>query len=151
MIAELESQKWHRGAVDFRLSWSISKVSSAEKLHFFLSYINHCGGFLFCMNAETSEKARKPDHFEPFLLCPQHEFPVEGKSKGFIDWSYPIPYMPAPEHCLLRNISNVKEGMRVVRWKDRPPNFQSVRVDEYSMSINDIDVWPRLKNMCNVG
>src|ERR1700738_3281030 len=151
MIAKLESQKWHSRAVDFGLRWSMSKISSAKKLHLFLSDINHCGGFLFCMNAEASEEARKPDHLEPGLLCPQHEVPVQRKTKGFVDWSYPIPYVAAPEHCLLRNVSNVKESIGVVRRKDCPPNFRSVRVDKYSMSVHDIDVWPRLKNMCNIG
>src|SRR6266478_1336998 len=151
MIAKLESQKWHRRAVDFRLRWSMSEISSAKKLHLFLPDINHCRGFLFCVNAEASEEARKPDHLEPCLLCPQHEVPVQRKTKGFVDWSYPIPYVAAPEHCLLRNVSDVKESIGVVRWKDRPPNFRSVPIDEYSMSVHDIDVWPHLKNMCNVG
>ena len=151
MIAKLESQKRHCRAVDFRLRWSMSKISSAKKLHLFLSDIDHCRGFLFCMNAEASEEARKPDHLEPCLLCPQHEVPVQRKTKGFVDWSYPIPYVAAPEHCLLRNVSNVKESIGVVRWKDRPPNFRSILVDEDSMSVHNIDVWSGLKNMCNVG
>src|SRR6267142_586130 len=151
MIAKLESQKWHSRAVDFRLRWSMSKISSAKKLHPFLSDINHCGGFLFGMNAEASEEARKPDHLEPCLLCPQHEVPVQRKTKGFVDWSYPIPYVAAPEHRLLRNVSDVKESIGVVRRKDRPPNFRSVRIDKYPMAVYNIDVWPHLKNMCNIG
>src|SRR6266480_1003665 len=150
MIAKLESQKWHRRAIDFRLRWSMSKISSAKKLHLFLSDINHCRGLLFLMNAEASKEARKPDHFEPCLLCPQHEVPVQRKAKGFVDWSYPIPYVAAPEHCLLRNVSDVEESIGVVRRKDRAPNFRSLRVDKYSMSVDDVDVWPRLKHVCNV-
>src|SRR5229473_7630730 len=151
MIAKLESQKWHSCAVDFRLRRSMSKISSAKKLHLFLSDIKHCGGFLFCMNAEASEEARKPNHLEPCLLCPQHEVPVQRKTKGFVDWSYPIPYVAAPEHCLLRNVSDVKESISVVRRKDGAPNFRSLRADKYSMSVDDVDVWPHLKNMCNIG
>src|SRR5216684_6075930 len=151
MIAKLESQKWHRRAIDLTLRWSMSKMSSAKKLHLFLSDINHRRGFLFRMNAEASEESRKPDHLEPCLLCPQHEVPVQRKTKGFVDWSYPIPYVAAPEHCLLRNVSDVKESISVVRRKDGAPNFRSLRVDKYSMSVDDVDVWPRLKHMCNVG
>src|SRR5712664_3978193 len=152
MIAKLESQKWHRCVIDLTLRWSMSKISSAKKLHLFLSnVVYHRRGFLFRMNAEASEESRKPDHLEPCLLCPQHEVPVQRKPKGFVDWSYPIPYVTAPEHCLLRNVSDVKESIGVVRRKDRAPNFRSVRVNKYSMSVHDIDVWPCLKNMCNVG
>src|SRR5258708_36594199 len=150
MIAKLECQKWHRRAVDFRLRRSVSKMSSAKKLHCLLSGINHCRGFLFFMNAKACKEARKPDHLDPCLLCPQHEVPVQRKPKGFVDWSYPIPYVAAPEHCLLRNVSDVKESIGVVRRKDRAPNFRSLRVDKYSMSVDDVDVWPRLKNMSNV-
>src|SRR5258706_5900423 len=151
MIAKLKCQKWHRRAIDFRLRWSMSKISSAKKLHLFLSDVYHRRGFLFCMNAEASEESRKPDHLESCLLRPQHEVPVERKTKGFVDWSYPIPYVAAPEHCLLGSVSDVKESIGVVRRKDRPPNFRSIRVDKYSMSVDDIDVRPGLKNMCNVG
>src|SRR5258708_19331294 len=111
MIAKLESQKWHRRAVDFRLGWSMSKISSAKKLHLFLSDINHCRGFLFCMNAEASEEARKPDHLEPCLLRPQHEVPVHRKTKGFADCSYPIPYVPPPEHYPLPTHSTVTKTL----------------------------------------
>src|SRR5712671_4580416 len=107
MIAKLESQKWHSRAVDFRLRWSMSKISSAKKLHLFLSDINHCRGFLFWMNAKAPEEAGKPCHIEPRLLCPQHEIPVQRKTKVLVDWSYPIPYAAAPEHRLLRNVSDV--------------------------------------------
>src|SRR6266849_4931317 len=103
------------------------------------------------MNAEACQESRKPDHLESRLLRPQHEIPVQRKTKGFVDWSYPIPYVAAPEHCLLRNISNVKQSIGVVRRKDCPPNFRSVRVDKYSMSVHNIDVWSGLKNMCNIG
>src|SRR5258705_14011970 len=151
MIAKLESQKWHRRAVDFRLGWSMSKISSAKKLHLFLSDVYHRRGFLFCMNAEASEEAWKPDHLEPCLLCPQHEVPVQRETKGFVDWSYPIPYVAAPEHCLLRNVSDVKESIGVVRRKDREPNFRSLRVDKYSISVHDDDVCPCRKQFCNVG
>src|SRR6266403_3622092 len=151
MIEKLKCQKWHRRAIDFRLRWSMSKISSAKKLHLFLSDVYHRRGFLFCMNAEASEESRKPDHFESCLLRPQHEVPVERITKGFVDWSYPIPYVAAPEHCLLGNISDVKESIGVVRRKDRPPNFRSVRVDKYSMSVDNIDVWSGLKNMGNIG
>src|SRR3954451_8400654 len=102
MIAKLESQKWHCRAIDLTLRWSMSKISSAKKLHLLLSDINHCGGFLFFMDAEASEEAWKPDHLESCLLRPQHEVPVQRETKGFVDWSYPIPHVAAPEHCLLR-------------------------------------------------
>src|SRR5467141_2934588 len=119
MIAKLESQKWHGRAVDFRLRGSMSKISSANKLHLFLSnVVYHRRGFLFRMNAEASEESRKSDHLESCLLCPQHEVPVQRKTKGFVDWSDAIPYVAAPEHCLLRNVSNVKESIGVVRRKD---------------------------------
>src|SRR5260370_38167852 len=100
MIAKLESQKWHRRAVDFRLRGSMSKKSSAQKLHLFLADINHCGGFLFCMNAEASEEARKPDHLEPCLLCPQHEVPVQRKPKCFVHWSSLVPCAAGLDHDL---------------------------------------------------
>src|SRR5258707_8767351 len=152
MIAKLESQKWHRCVIDLTLRRSMSKISSANKLHLFLSnVVYHRRGFLFRMNAEASEESREPDHLESCLLRPQHEVPVQRKAKVFIDWSDAIPYAAAPEHCLLRNVSDVKESIGVVRRKDRAPNFRSLRVDKYSMSVDDVDVWPGLKNMCNVG
>src|SRR5258708_19999206 len=98
MIAKLKCQKWHRRAIDFRLRWSMSKISSAKKLHLFLSDVYHRRGFLFCMNAEASEESRKPDHLESCLLRPQHEGPVNRITKGFVDWSSPSPYVRAPDH-----------------------------------------------------
>src|SRR6266404_7261325 len=77
MIAKLESQKWHRCVIDLTLRWSMSKISSAKKLHLFLAnVVYHRRGFLFRMNAEASEESRKPDHLESCLLRPQQEVPV---------------------------------------------------------------------------
>src|SRR5258708_12321982 len=121
MIAKLKCQKWHRRAIDFRLRWSMSKISSAKKLHLFLSDVYHRRGFLFCMNAEASEESRKPDHLESCLLRPQHEVPVQRKTKGFVDWSYPIPYAAAPEHSLFRNVSPLTPTISLLSRTYLPP------------------------------
>src|SRR5712664_2825345 len=103
------------------------------------------------MNAEACQESRKPDQLESPLLRPQHEIPVQRETKTFVDGSNSIPYPAPPKHCLLGNVPDVKESIGIVWRKDRPPNFRSVRVDKYSMSVHNIDVWSGLKNMCNIG
>src|ERR1700681_4606496 len=69
VIGELPRQKRDDRAVCFRSCRNMPEVTGAQQPHFLKPNIHHRRGFLFSVDAEAAEKARKPNHLETGLLC----------------------------------------------------------------------------------
>src|SRR3979490_1557544 len=126
VTGELPRQKRDDRAVCFRSRRNMPEVTGAQQPHFLKPDVHHRRGFLFSVDAEAAEEARKPDHLEPCLLCPQHEVPVQRETKALVDRPDPIPNATPPEHRFLRDISDVPQSKGFVRREDCSADFQSV-------------------------
>src|SRR5260370_4713142 len=150
VISELPRQKRDDRAVCFRSCRNMPEVTGAQQPHFFKPDVHHRRGFLFSVDAEAAEEARKPNHLKTGLLRTQHEIPIQRETKALVDRPDPIPDATPPEHRFLRDVADVIQRTGVVGREDRATDFPAVAIDENPLSVDDIDLGPASKDMCDI-
>src|SRR5665213_823342 len=106
-----------------------------QLLHFTAAEFIEPRCFLRVVHAKARQESGKPYELKARGPRAQNEIPIQGIMKLFVERADRVPDSAAPKHCFLRNIIGPNQRPIVMLGKSRPPDLQTVGVDEDTVSI----------------